>query len=192
MAIFKLIWLNRNLSGRKRPRHSRPQPAAPGFRFPHYSKALLRQYPALYVRYFILPNLKDVAYPPLGFLRTYQEIKQGKETCEWFGLPKEIVPKAWFPLYEKYVNPWLDAFHGAWNAATLLLVLAALFFRRRFRPEPLQWRALLVWIAFIGLFAVFSAYASTVEIRYLAPVYFVQVALTIVLAGRLLTKPKTV
>ncbi|MBK6929690.1 MAG: hypothetical protein IPH12_02085 [Saprospirales bacterium] len=163
-----------------------------GLRYEDFGNYFIRKYPALFARHFVLPNLKDVAYPPLGFLRTYQEIKQGKETCEWFDLPKETVPKARFPLYEKYVNPWLDVFCGAWNASNLLLVLAALFFRRRFRPEPLQWRALLVWIAFIGLFAVFSAYASTVEIRYLAPVYFVQVALTIVLAGRLLTKPKTV
>ena len=117
--------------------------------------------------------------------------QQGKETCEWFDLPKETVPKARLPLYEKYVNPRLDAFCGAWNASNLLLVPGLLFFRRRFRFEPLQVRTLLVWIAFIGLFAVFSAYVSTVEIRYLAPVYPVQVALTIVLAGRLLTKPKT-
>ncbi|MBK8921560.1 MAG: hypothetical protein IPM81_08620 [Saprospirales bacterium] len=163
-----------------------------GLRYEDFGNYFIRKYPALFARHFVLPNLKDLAYPPPGFLKNYPEIKQGKETCEWFDLPKETVPKARFPLYEKYVNPWLDVFCGAWNASNLLLVLAALFFRRRFRPEPLQWRALLVWIAFIGLFAVFSAYASTVEIRYLAPVYFVQVALTIVLAGRLLTKPKTV
>lgn len=154
-----------------------------GVRYGEFGNYFIRQHPDLYFRHFVLPNLKDVIYPPLGFVENYLENKQGEETCIWFGLPKESVMAPRQQFYKNSINGWLPAFHAALALSGIALLLLALFFRNRFRLDRVQWRIVAIWIAFAGILALFSAYASTVEIRYVAPLYAAQVALLVIVLG---------
>ena len=156
-----------------------------GTKYERFGNYFIRRYPLLYARYFFWPNLKDAIYPPLGVLARPQSMAANIPCRKWFGLSAETDTAARYPLYELQVNGWLPAANAGMCLLDLLLLCCAIITRRRRCFDAAQVRVLIFWTGFAGIFVAFNAYATPIEIRYLAPVSLVLIVLAVTLFGYL-------
>ena len=131
-----------------------------------YGNALIRKYPGLYLKHFLLPNAKQcfVHYPIFG----YETFKPDSLQKEWFKLDQA----EYHPRHRLFsaINPLLEIFfYLRWVIFGAGLVLMILRFRG-FTPDqkPVLVTVLLFIICYIG----FSVLSHPINnYRYLVPLY---------------------
>lgn len=154
-----------------------------------YGKFLISQYPLEYIRYYILPNAWQYAYPPSENLSLYNDNTDTVWTIAttWFGYKKvytrsgkqELKVFDYYPAFMVFI---ILLFTGVWIGYLLIggRRFTAPAFRNAFRITTYY------WIVHLG----FSVLASPVVLRYQLFNMIVGVTFSVILIDMYLKKSK--
>jgi uncharacterized membrane protein len=131
-----------------------------------YGYYIIKQYPGVYFRYYLWPNIIKYYAPPLEFLAEYN---MGRGTVghigqEWFGYRTNKVKTA-FKDFKVNILDFLPIFSGIMNAFFLLGLTYSLTFKGYYRKGlPLRVLILIsvLWLANFG----FSVCSAPITLRY--------------------------
>lgn len=149
-----------------------------------YGTWLIKQYPAAYAQYYLLPNLINYYSPPPEFLGADN---MGKDTVDagavqWFGYKTNKV-KSWSKNRQIILTGFFPPILAMINIVFFLGFLGFLFLGGFARVTPYYRKALLimllVWIANL----VFSVVASPIVLRYQAFPFIITLAFGGLLLG---------
>jgi hypothetical protein len=143
---------------------------------------IIKKHPLAFARHFMLPNLRLVLYP------TQDQIVKYFRTD---GIPTDLL-KTWFGfgeteklysrsrIFEKTF--FLIPFSRLIIWALLFAVLLIFFTKRKHVLwQPSQKAIFLISVFFLAIYSAFSVYAGPFELRYIAPIHLVQIALIFIM-----------
>lgn len=149
-----------------------------------YGWYIVQNFPAAYLRWYILPNTKKYFYPDLEAVSNYNssDMLTPQEAKEWFSLYiDKFVCRA--PDLQRAIMPVI-------RICSLLLnvfIITGFFFFifrniRKWRKIPLYTRGLvIVWGLFFFGFMAFSIFATSVNLRFMDPIFVLGLIIPFVL-----------
>lgn len=144
-----------------------------------YGKWLIMHYPALFWKYYLSLNIKDVFYPNtfMEMLSHYSEVPADQQDmASWFNMNTAEPHPARYPIYEQALKPVLPAI----ELITWILFIAAvvwIIIRRKTalstRPQRLAFALLFVFgFVYYGT----TTFAAPIVIRYWLPMHALKLA----------------
>jgi protoporphyrinogen oxidase len=131
-----------------------------------YGYYIIRQYPLVYLKHYLLPNLLKYYAPPGEFLDTYN---MGKDTVNkiavsWFKYKNNKVRTS-FKDFDVHCTSYLSGFSGMMNLIFILGSICWFYLKgsnQLFLEKRILCLALVLWICNLG----FSVCASPITLRY--------------------------
>ena len=143
-----------------------------------YGKWLIIHYPALFWKYYLGLNCKNVFYPSrLEITGHYTEVPSGQKEMEtWYGLDTSQAHPARYPFYEKHLKNFLSL----WELITWILFIAAfvviIIRRKKLLASQAQRLAFSMLFVFGFVYYGTTTFASPIAIRYWMPMFAVKLA----------------
>jgi hypothetical protein len=149
-----------------------------------YGWYIVQNFPGAYLRWYILPNTKKYFYPDLEAVSNYNssDMLTPQEAKEWFSLYiDKFVCRA--PDLQRAIMPVI-------RICSLLLyvfIITGFYFFmfrniRKWRKIPLYTRGLaIVWGLFFFGFMAFSIFATSVNLRFMDPIFVLGLIIPFVL-----------
>lgn len=142
--------------------------AAEGPLFADYGRYLIKRFPELYIKEFVLPNAIRLAVPPAEFLGTYNMgvDSVGRLAKEWFNYKSQQVMKGNSPKRDIAITSWYSVLCTLINALMAISLIGILLYngfnKKNGRIKPLVIIVIALWL--INMF--FSVFASPIVLRY--------------------------
>ena len=143
-----------------------------------YGKWLIINYPSLFVKHYLLPNIKQVFFTTVLEMHTLgHDIPAGKaEIVNWFDVPEDREFGARGEMYSKIFNPlypWIELL--TW----LIFIGSAVFlFVSRKKGHLTKETRLSLWMLFLIGFVYYGTvtFASPIALRYWMPMHAVKLS----------------
>jgi protoporphyrinogen oxidase len=134
--------------------------------FEEYGKFLIKQYPAAFAKYYLVPNLLKYYAPPVEFLEMYN---MGKDSISnmgriWFGYRSPVLKKHYKDLKVTALD-FYPILVGVFNVVFIFSLMAFAFLQGFKHNKPLSQALLLaagLWLVNFG----FSVFASQIALRF--------------------------
>lgn len=149
-----------------------------------FGKYIITHYPIAFTKHYLIPNLYTTLYP-----KHDQIIKLYRTD----GIPENLI-RDWFKLDPlKYSNSKSTLFEKGFFLFPisrfiiwcLIFIALIIYFVKRKTVElvPIQHYMIWVLIAFLAIYTAFNIYASPFELRYIAPIHLVQIAILYIIVN---------
>ncbi len=158
----------------------------------NFGKTIILQNPGSYLRYFALPNLKAVIFPPLEIYDTYMEDHDtiASEAQKFYHYKSKKTPKHYPTLYAIVFNPVLYIFL-AMNMIFLIFGVDYLFLGR-YKKQPLLYnQTLLCFTAFYFANFLFIVLLAPSVFRYHIFILTLSFPILLYLIQQLITSPQS-
>ncbi|MBR0531121.1 MAG: hypothetical protein IJJ96_00795, partial [Bacteroidales bacterium] len=143
-----------------------------------YGKWLILNYPTLFIKHYLLPNIKQVFFTTVLEMHNFgSDIPAGKEEIvQWFNVPEDKAFEARGELYSKVFNPlypWIELM--TW---LIFIASAVVLLKVKKNGDLSKETKLSLWMLFlIGLIYYGTVtFASPIALRYWMPMHAVKLA----------------
>lgn len=139
-----------------------------------YAWIIIKSNPWAYIRYFMLPNLKNFMYPETEILTNYDELHSPipPETKSWFGFTVDNL-ECRFKNLQKWIIAPYPAIFLLLNLLNVVAIIA--FFLKNIRRHKNiskdAWRLFAAWSVFYFSFVFFCLFSTIVLLRYVNPLF---------------------
>jgi hypothetical protein len=142
--------------------------------FNDYGWYIVRNFPRQFMLCYILPNTKKYFYPDAEALANYNctNVQLPEETKEWFNLSEDHISCGFEGLQHGVISvyPFVSLLLNVFNIAAIFFFLF-MALRRRRKISHYSWTIYLTWSLFYFAFAMFTIFATAVNLRFMDPIF---------------------
>ncbi|MDH6359116.1 hypothetical protein [Parabacteroides sp. PF5-9] len=133
-----------------------------------YGQYMITRYPWLFLKYYFLPNAKQVFYPSsTGIMGVYEPIDIQEYT--YFQFPSNVDTKARYNLFTRLITPIIPVLYVLLWIITAAIVALTIYYRKSFHLDR-ESKVLFGFFILFGLaYYASTVFASPIELRYWLP-----------------------
>ena len=142
--------------------------------YSEYGWYIIRNFPAEYIQYYLIPNTLLYFYPDREAMTSYCDGATNilPATQEWFELDTQNLSCRLPELHENIIMafPPISTLLNIFNIGTVIYFFARASRKRKALPRGI-WQFSMIWSVYYFLFIAFTIFATAVNLRFMTPIF---------------------